>query len=186
MALQTPNLFNKYRIDLQVQGILNSSQVILGKEGQPINLETYGEQLLESCERRRCRRHSGGPVLRPSMPRLHLRLDACLLNDLAGGLTVGTASSACLPAKLQLRRSQQSVDPPLLPAPPAAADASLGVLTQHLRALPLPHKVIIDCTASAYVPQFYRRWMEQVGSSLLPPWVVCFAWLRPGRVSCTC
>ncbi|EFN56653.1 hypothetical protein CHLNCDRAFT_57539 [Chlorella variabilis] len=110
LRVETPNLFNKYRIDLQVQGILNSSQVILGKEGQPINLETYGEQLLES-----------------------------------------------------------------------SADASLGVLTQHLRALPLPHKVIIDCTASAYVPQFYRRWMEQVGSSLLPPWVVCFAWLRPGR-----
>lgn len=46
----------------------------------------------------------------------------------------------------------------------AAADASLGVLTQHLRDSPLPHKVIIDCTASAYVPQFYRRWMEQVGA----------------------
>lgn len=26
------------------------SQVILGKEGQPIDLETYGEQLLHSCE----------------------------------------------------------------------------------------------------------------------------------------
>lgn len=23
-------------------------------------------------------------------------------------------------------------------------------------------QVIIDCTASSYVPQFYRRWMEQV------------------------
>jgi len=25
-------------------------QVILGKEGQPIDLETYGDQLLHSCE----------------------------------------------------------------------------------------------------------------------------------------
>jgi hypothetical protein len=40
----------KYRIDLQMQGILNSSQVILGREGQPIDLETYAEQLLGSCE----------------------------------------------------------------------------------------------------------------------------------------
>jgi hypothetical protein len=46
--LQTPNLQRKYGIDLQVQGILNSSQVLLGKEGQPIDLETYGEQLLAS------------------------------------------------------------------------------------------------------------------------------------------
>ena len=35
---------------VQVQGILNSQQVILGKEGQPIDLETYGDQLLNSCE----------------------------------------------------------------------------------------------------------------------------------------
>lgn len=90
LRVETPSLLKKYRIDLQVQGILNSSQVLLGKEGQPINLETYGEQLLNS-----------------------------------------------------------------------SADASLGVLTQHLRSSPLPHKVIIDCTASTYVPQFYRRWMEQ-------------------------
>ncbi|PRW51144.1 homoserine dehydrogenase [Chlorella sorokiniana] len=90
LRVETPNLREKYGIDLQVQGILNSQQVILGKEGQPIDLETYGEQLLHS-----------------------------------------------------------------------SADASLGVLTQHLRSCSVEHKVIIDCTASSYVPQFYRRWMEQ-------------------------
>ncbi|KAL4854278.1 Bifunctional aspartokinase/homoserine dehydrogenase 1 [Chlorella vulgaris] len=90
LRVESKNLLSKYRVDLQVQGILNSSQVILGKEGQPIDLDAYGDQLLAS-----------------------------------------------------------------------SADASLGVLTQHLRDSPLPHKVIIDCTASAYVPQFYRRWMEQ-------------------------
>lgn len=45
----------------QVQGILNSQQVILGKEGQPIDLESYADQLLASCERRRgCVPGSGG------------------------------------------------------------------------------------------------------------------------------
>jgi aspartokinase/homoserine dehydrogenase 1 len=90
LRVERPNLLQKYRIDLQVQGILNSSQVLLGKEGHPIDLETYDEQLLNS-----------------------------------------------------------------------SADASLGVLTQHLRDSPLPHKVVVDCTASAYVPQFYRRWMDE-------------------------
>lgn len=90
LRVETPALLEKYRIGLQVQGILSSSQVLLGKDGQGINLETYGEQLLHS-----------------------------------------------------------------------SADASLGVLTQHLRSTAAAHKVIIDCTASTYVPQFYRRWMEQ-------------------------
>ena len=56
------------------------------------------------------------------------------------------------------------VSPPACLAAPSHtdADASLGVLTQHLRSSPLPHKVVLDCTASDYVATFYRRWMEQV------------------------
>ena len=57
--------------------------------------------------------------------------------------------------------------PPVLsrPLPPSThtdADASLGVLTQHLRSSALPHRVLLDCSASDTVAQFYRRWMEQV------------------------
>lgn len=40
-------------------------------------------------------------------------------------------------------------------------DASLGVLTEHLKAAPVHHKAMIDCTASDLVPRFYSKWMEQ-------------------------
>lgn len=40
-------------------------------------------------------------------------------------------------------------------------DASLGVLTEHLKASPVTHHAVIDCTASSFVPQFYGRWLEQ-------------------------
>ena len=39
-----------------------------------------------------------------------------------------------------------------------------GITTQPSRHPALALQVIIDCTASSYVPQFYRRWMEQVRS----------------------
>lgn len=42
------------------------------------------------------------------------------------------------------------------------SDASLGVMTEHLKASDAPHRVIIDCTPSAVVPRFYPKWMEQV------------------------
>ena len=56
------------------------------------------------------------------------------------------------------------VSPPACLAAPSHtdADASLGVLTQHLRSSALPHRVLLDCSASDTVAQFYRRWMEQV------------------------
>jgi homoserine dehydrogenase len=41
------------------------------------------------------------------------------------------------------------------------ADASLGVLTEHLKAAPVAHRAVIDCTASDFVPRFYPRWLEQ-------------------------
>ncbi|KAK2078870.1 hypothetical protein QBZ16_002560 [Prototheca wickerhamii] len=41
------------------------------------------------------------------------------------------------------------------------SDASLGVMTEHLKASDAPHRVIIDCTPSAVVPRFYPKWMEQ-------------------------
>ncbi|KDD75490.1 homoserine dehydrogenase [Helicosporidium sp. ATCC 50920] len=40
-------------------------------------------------------------------------------------------------------------------------DASLGVLTECLKASDTPHRIILDCTASKMVPTFYARWMEQ-------------------------
>lgn len=41
------------------------------------------------------------------------------------------------------------------------ADASLGVLTEHLKAAPVTHRCVIDCTASDFVPRFYPKWLEQ-------------------------
>jgi len=41
------------------------------------------------------------------------------------------------------------------------ADASLGVLTEHLKAANVTHRAIVDCTASDFVPKFYSKWMEQ-------------------------
>lgn len=87
IRVETPNLLRKYRIDLHVLGITNSSEMILGS---PLNLENWQRDLVEQ-----------------------------------------------------------------------GSDASLGVLTAHLNASPIQNKVIIDCTASSYVPQFYKRWMEQ-------------------------
>lgn len=40
-------------------------------------------------------------------------------------------------------------------------DASLGALTEYLKASPAEHKAVIDCTASGYVPQHYGRWLVQ-------------------------
>ena len=88
-TLQAPNLLRKYRIDLQVLGITNSSDMILG---HPLNLENWQRQLVEE-----------------------------------------------------------------------GSDASLGVLTEHLKASSLKHKVVIDCTASGYVPQVGWGWGVVVG-----------------------
>ena len=52
--------------------------------------------------------------------------------------------------------------PTLVPGVLQGEDASLGVLTEHLKASKTPHKVIVDTTASAYIPQLYKRWMAQV------------------------
>lgn len=41
------------------------------------------------------------------------------------------------------------------------ADASLGVMTEHLKASKVTHRAVIDCTASDFVPRFYTRWLEQ-------------------------
>lgn len=41
------------------------------------------------------------------------------------------------------------------------ADASLGVVTQHLKANGSENKVVVDCTASTFVPKNYLKWMEQ-------------------------
>ena len=40
-------------------------------------------------------------------------------------------------------------------------DASLGVLTEHLKAAGCTHRAVVDCTASDFVPKFYAKWMEQ-------------------------
>lgn len=42
-----------------------------------------------------------------------------------------------------------------------SVDASLGVLTEHLKSSEVDHCAVIDCTASEFVPKFYSRWMEQ-------------------------
>jgi len=49
------------------------------------------------------------------------------------------------------------------------ADASLGVLTEHLKAANVQHRAIIDCTASDFVPKFYSKWMEQHGIHVVTP-----------------
>jgi homoserine dehydrogenase len=40
-------------------------------------------------------------------------------------------------------------------------DASLGVLTEHLKAAPVAHRCVIDCTASDFVPRFYPKWLGE-------------------------
>lgn len=85
--VERPNLLRKYRIDLQVLGITNSSEMILGS---PLDLSSWQKQLVEQ-----------------------------------------------------------------------PTDASLGVLTEHLKQSRIPNKVVIDCTASAHVPKFYHKWIEQ-------------------------
>ena len=47
-------------------------------------------------------------------------------------------------------------------------DASLGVLTEHLKAAQVAHRCVIDCTASDFLPRFYPRWLEQ-GIHLVTP-----------------
>ncbi|KAH7620178.1 putative Bifunctional aspartokinase/homoserine dehydrogenase 1, chloroplastic [Nannochloris sp. 'desiccata'] len=42
-----------------------------------------------------------------------------------------------------------------------ADDASLGVLTEHLKAAPVAHRCVIDCTASDFVPRFYSKWLGE-------------------------
>lgn len=49
-----------------------------------------------------------------------------------------------------------------------SVDASLGVLTEHLKTADVDHRAVIDCTASDFVPKFYSKWMEQ-GIHIITP-----------------
>ena len=39
-------------------------------------------------------------------------------------------------------------------------DASLGLVTEHLKTVPADARAVLDCTASAAVPRLYARWLD--------------------------